>query len=459
MAFNIFQVFRNKALAGAQAVKRTVLSWAIGVSEVWPDWNARTSLETTYGTITAIFSIVNRDAAKFGYIKRYLYDAESIETGRALKAAGLKYKDIAQLLKKPNPHQTQSEFFEAARIMYMLTGEVYVWLNRGDRNMAVNDVGELVQRSDKEMDRLPVLEMYVLPSGFVGIIPDPRNVFEAFGYWLEIGGDRKPIRKGDMIHWKRYNPLFNASTGEHLHGLSPTKAGRCTIQEHKDITASSDRMFKNDGAKGFVVNSDLDWESLTEVQKNDILSTIQNRINNNDLKGAVGMLLGKWDYKEIGKSSVDLDLLAAKRFSWQELCFLFGVPFEFFDTNAKYNNSADRQRQWVTNTIAPACSTFDEKLTERLALAFGLENKAVILSDFSALPEMQKNIGEMAQAFNVAWYMTPNQKLLAMGYDPSPNKLFDEPWIPDGITPISRIETNFENADGQTKLDEQGLEY
>jgi phage portal protein BeeE len=292
------------------------------------------------------------------------------------------------------------------------------------------------------------------------VIPDPSNIFAIKGYWLETGnGQRVVIRKGDIIHWRKPNPVYDPSTGGHLRGLPPLKVGRRTLQENIDATAAMSRMFKNDGAKGVLIGKNVNWFQLTEDQRQQLMDMVDNRINNHDVKGAVGLMGGDWNYQDISKASVDEVLLNGKKFTWQELCFLLKVPYQLFQTDTTFNNVEQSQKNWVSNTVLPQCRNFDVKLTERLCKAFGLFGKVVIWSDPSSLPEFQKDIAAMITAFNLAWYISPNKRLTALGFDPEPNPLFNEPWIPQGYSPLSDIqnEINFNQQNQQQAND--GIEY
>lgn len=474
MAFvqDMISRFRSSArifLNGTRRAFGNVLSYVLGVDAVWPLLQGDRAIYQGYSKVLAIFALINKDAAKFAMVPRYVYDLQANETdtrGRRVKLSGSRYRDLLKLLRKPNPYQTQSEFLEAVKIMYQSNGESFVWLNRGDTravvkdefgNFAVNEYGqiELRERTDDEVAMLPVLEMYVLPSAFVGIIPDPNNVFGVSGYWFETGdGSRKVIRKVDIIHWKRYNPMFDYTDGSHLRGLSPIEVGSCDVQEYKEIAKSSMRMHKNDGAKGILVNKTLAWDDLSEDAKTAIKDTVDNKLNSNDVKGAIATMGGDWDYKNIGTKSVDLDTLQAKKLKWQELCFLFDVPFNFFDQNAKYSNAQEWQKSWVYNSVIPACQRFDEKLSEAIMKAFGLEDRAEICSDYMSLPELQRNLSELSTAFQNMWYVSPNQKLIASGFDPVDNPLFDEPWLPMGIQPLSQYSQEQTFQEGSDNLND-----
>lgn len=442
------------------SVRRGIMSYAYAAMDIWPSMTQRDAIDKAYAKILAIFAIINKDAAKFCTVPRYVYDAKAMQDEKGVKLAeGKDYDELMALLRKPNPDQSQCEFMEGARIMFKGTHECFIWLNRGNVAQRLDDnTGMLVNRTEQEMNAMPVLEMYVLPSGFVGIIPDPNNVFGALGYWFDVGdGKRIMIRKGDMIHWRKYNPVFEPTTGSHLHGLSPTVVGKDTIQEHQQIIYNSRRMFRNDGAKVVAVDESGQWADYTEAQRDILTGKINQKLNNPYGKGSVATMGGKWNFQNIAMKSVDMDTIKAKNLTWQELCFLYDIPYEFFASETKYNNAGERAKQWVSNCIIPACQLLDEKLTEALTPAFNLKGKAVILSDFTKLPEMQKNLGELATAFSSMWYVSPNQKLVAAGYEPIKNPLFDEPWVPTGVTPLSQYQAETEFRDESEDMGDDEL--
>lgn len=438
--------------------------------EVYPDIDSRSSIEQGYADNTAVYSIVSKDAKKFASIPRYVYDKKAMATEKQAntlfkaystghRAEGKNVQLLTDLLNEPNDEQSQSEFLELVRIFYSCTGESFVWLNRGDVKEKYNsETGMLEPRSDDEINKQPVLEMIPLPTGFVGIIPEQNNVFGIAGYWLEVNGLRLPIRKQDMIHWKKPNPCFDGTTLNHLRGLSPLKPGRRTLQENKDATGASVRMFKNDGAKGVLFNESMNWEDLTEDQQSDLRELIDVHINNNDVKGAVALLTGKYNYLNLGGTSVDMDLLEGKKFTWQELCFLFDMPYEFFDSKTTFNNKEQALLSWITNTIEPASKQFDQKLNNALLPSFALQDVAYIASDCTELPEMRKSLAAMVEALSKLWMISPNRLLMMLGYEPEENELFNQPWVPDGYTPLSELGSD-NYQDIIDKLKAKGLNY
>lgn len=411
--------------------------YGLGNREVNPDNTAEGAVQI-FSSNAAVYSIVKKDCNKFAAIPRYVLDAKKLQEKSNPKS--IKFKaapdailtnDLSKLLNRPNEYQGQDAFFKSVRGFYKVCGEGIIWLNRGDD---VDNNGKKI--SDAEWQKRPVLEMYSLPSNRVKLIPDVDFWWGTIGYTLTVAGTDWPMRKIDIIHWKDINLEWDAITRVHQRGMPPLRPGAYTAQQNIDSTKAAVRQYQNDGAKG-VLFEEMGHQNTPE-QQGQIRSVIDAKINNNDVKGAVATLQGKWGYLNFGGTSVDMELLEGKKFTWQELCFLFDVPYEFFDSNTTYANKEQAKKNWLNDSIIPACKELDDEMNRILLRAFLLEGKALICTDASELPEMQEDIGELVKSLETAWYVTPNQKLEALGYEPRQEPEFDEPWVPQGITPLSQ---------------------
>jgi len=438
----------------------------IGRSEVIPDFDQAKAIDEGFCASTWIYAIISKNAKKFGSIPRYLYDEKKLMQEKAtqvryqIKAAKpelLFESDLNKLLDRPNEYQGGSQFFTLLFAFYLACGEGFVWLNRGDAAQKYDEAtGQWIDRTDTELDALPVLEMYVLPTQYVNVLRDPNNVFGISGYELEVLGKKIPIRKGDIIHWRDINLKFDASTGVHLRGFTRMKAGDKTVQESKDIAKSTLRMVQNDGAKGILFSQDLNADDVTPQQESDIRRVVNAKINDNDIKGAVALLMGsKWEYIDLAFSSVDMDLINARVKNAEDLCALFDTPHLLFvPSAATLANLENTKKNWVNDTIATPVKELDELLSLKLLPAFKLRGKAKIISDFSELPEMQQDVNKLVDTLSKAWWVTPNQKLIAMGYEANTDELFNQPWIPGTIKPLSQIEADYEGDGYDEQLDE-----
>lgn len=434
-----------------------------GGPAVYPDPNALNYVQQIFSGNASIYTIISTAARKFGYIPRYTYqvaDKVALKSFRHLAKVNPKeYRKLIsyqkkaydetiilndefdKLLKNPNEIQGQDAFFELIYVFYMLMGEAYIWLNRGDTS----------GMDDAQIDEVKPIEMYVLPAQYVEVVPDPRDIWGIVGYYFNVNGVRTPIRKNDVIRWVRPNPNFGGYYREHLRGISPLQAGnKLTTQDDSAMDAAV-AMQQNDGAKGVLYNSDL--ANLDPVQKSQLESVINRKVNNRDIKGAVATLQGTWQYLDMGMSSVDMNLTESQEKVFIRLCNLFGVPPELFITQNTYDNKDQARRDLITGLILPdACKLRDEMNRVLLPIFYPdivTRQKFTHDIDITDLPELQEDMAKKVTQLSAAWWLTPNQKLSQMGEEPSAEPNMDKIWIPSNLVMMDD-ELNNNNLDSYT---------
>lgn len=428
MAFLDFfkNIFSKQIQGTALTAFRTI---NVGNPEVYPEINAQRAIDLGYEANSAVYSIVSKSAKKFAAIPSYVNTVND--------KGSVNYKVLETLLDHPNSYQGQDAFREELYTWKLLTGEAFIFLNRGD----ITDAnGKLLP--DDTIDRMPVLEMQVLPVNFIYLVPDPSDVMGVLGYIFQQSGTRIKIRKNDVIHWKGTNLDFDAVTRQHLRGMSPLTPGYRSLTANNAAIDATVRMHTSDGAKGIIYqNTDEPWETTPE-QNTQLRSVLTQKVNNNDSKGSVVPLAGKWGYLDL-TSSMDLKLLQAREFAWKELCGLFDIPYELFQSDTAYANKEWAQKNWVTNTIIPACKQLDDEMNRQLLKAYNLDGLVYIECDYSGLSEMQKDLNLQATGLNTAVWLTLNEKRIAMGYEPLADPSFDQPWLPATSSPLNQITEEF----------------
>lgn len=402
----------------------------ISTTEVYASLDSQTAVREGFDKNTPIYAIVMKDARKFGSIPRYVYSKEKKEEKAFDK---IEQGKLTELLNRPNPFQSQDAFFTLERAYYKVCGESFVWLNRGDIEGYRLPDGSF---DDKAIDRLPILEMYVLPSQYITLIPDPTNVWGVLGYILEAG-ERLVMRKGDVIHWKSTNLDFNTTSRDHLRGMSPLTPGSITAEEANSLAKTSLRRSQNDGAKGVLFNE----MATTPQQQTDIKRVVDVKINNNMVADAVAAMAGKWGYVNLSVDNRANQTVELKKLSWQELCMLLDVPYEFFNPETTFANKEMAQVGWVTNSIVPACKEHDGEYNRVLPKAFGVDGKVFIGSDYAELDEVRKARVASAKEMQEIWSVTPNEVREFLDLEAYDDDSFDVPWVPGGRSPITHMQS------------------
>lgn len=439
------QGFANRIFGSrtATATNNSAQPIIFGGPAVYPDVNLLRFVQDAYSSNATVYTIVSLTARKFGSIPRYVYQVKNEKSARQYKALLKQGKfsvnqlgeleckayeedvidnEFSELLLRPNPGEGQDSFYEALCTFYMTCGEAFIWLNRGD----IEDMDDAA--ADKELP----LEMYWIPPQYMRIIPDPENVWGVLGYIFVINGQEVYLRKNDVIHWKKPNPNFDANTRTHMRGFSPLNAGNKLVTQDDSATDASVAMQQNDGAKGVLYNASFD--NLDTIQKSQVETVVNRKVNNRDIKGSVATLQGTWGYLDLGQTSVDMELVASQEAVFVRICNLYGINPMMFLANATYENIQQARKDLITGLILPmACSLRDE-MNRVLLPAFGLSKQYTHDVDVSQLPELQNDMGILITSLATAWWMTPNQRLAAQNEEKSVDPNMDKVWIPTTLT-------------------------
>lgn len=451
----VAQMFRSRAVTIEKA-----LPIQFGGPAVYPDPNSLHFIVDGFSGNSSVYTITSAIGRKFGSIPRYVYKIKDQTKMREfrfeLKNARISNKrlnklqneamtkriygdmdmknysemkvtnNLSKLLVQPNQVQGQDSFLELISIFYNTTGEAFVWKNRG---LSQEDMMEM---SDEQIDAVPPVEMYVIPSQYMELIPDRFDIWGIVSYRMNMNGIYFPLRKNDVIHWRRPNPNFDNITRSHLRGLSPLYAGNKILTQDDSSMDASVAMQQNQGSKGVLYNESLD--EMDKEQENKLRQTIDRRINSIDLKSAVATLQGKWGYLDIGKNSVDMQLLDAMDKNFIKMCNLYQCPPMLFMASATYENIAQARKDFLTNLVLPQCASFRDELNRSLLKDFGLDPGSFTLdADVSNLSELQEGLNRMITQLATAWWLTPNQRLEAMNEEQSSDPLMNEVWIPNNM--------------------------
>lgn len=423
----------------------------ISQAEIYDNIDQEKAITKGFNTSEKVYVVVKKDAEKFGSIPRYVYTNSERETKarhplietkafQRAEASGSIAK-LIKLLDRPNTYMSQDLFFAHVRAYYKICGEAFIWLNRGDIQGYRLPDGSF---DDAAINRLPVLEMYVLPSHMVGIIPDEENVWGVLGYTLSTTGN-VVMRKDDVIHWRDLNLTWNEASRDHLRGMTPLTPGSALLAESNSITRASMRQAQNEGAKAIVFDKSM--KAMTPKQESDIKRVIDAKVNNNETAGSVAAVQGDWGVVDLAMSSRDMEMIEKKKMSWRDIALLFGVPPNLVESEQTYDNQNASMLQWVYSLI-PGLKQLDGELNRVLLPAFGIRDTAFIASDVSDLPEVRKQMIEEAKLMQDIWSIPPNEVLEHLGFDRNPDPKFDEPWVTSGRTPLSEssLDAQADNA-------------
>lgn len=321
---------------------------------------------------------------------------------------------VNKLLKRPNELERQQGFIEALASWLLLTGDLYLY--------------KIVSETDKGR----VLRLYYLPSQYVQIIGggafDPEQ-----GYKLIIGDQSIEFTKEEVVHIKYFNPNWDIS-GSQLYGQSPLEAALSTVQSSNEAVNAKIKAFINGGMHGLLSSKDPNSPVSVEqiAQLNEI---IESRVTGTNNTKKISATSGMVEYTQIGMSPADLEILKSIQFDADKLCKVFGVsPYLFNTESSSYNNVKEAKKSLVTDVVTPLLNLIIDALDDALN-----STEYDIMYDISHFPELQEDLGQMVASLKDAYWLTPNQKLIKMGEEPSKDPLMDKVYIPSNLVPIDEM--------------------
>lgn len=422
---------------------------SVGQLPTYPTLN-QFSYISAYNDNASVYTVVSLMAKKFATLPRYLSEInegpaqakykQAIRRNAGMKHSTLvKMKDRAykyemapvnnqlmDLLNKPNPYMGQDSFYALLYTFKKLSGNSYVWLNRGAQFDKVLGPDRL---------KLPVLEMYVLPSQYMSIRFDQEMLFgDIVDYVLLDRGSQVYFQKEDVIHWRDPNPRYDGWMFTHFYGISPLEPGMPLIVQDKAGRDAMVAMYQNGGARGVLFNKD--YVNETPEQASARKSAIDTKINNRSQKSAVASLAGDWGYLQLGDSAVDLEFVDTMDKVFQRICNLLGCNPQLFETQTTFNNVEQARKDLITNAIMPdACSYRDEE-NRVLLQAFGLDKtKYCIDIDITDVAELQDDVQKMTATVMSNWTLTINERRQELGFDELPGDENNILFVPNNLIP------------------------
>lgn len=276
------------------------------------------------------------------------------------------------LLASPNPYMTQKQFVWSLGLMYLLQGNAYVYGSKSDSGK--------------------VLEMY--PISNMQIVVNSADQFNPIlGYRMMYGNNISvPFRKEQIYHIKGGNPAYIDSTFDYLYGVSPLRPHLETMRTIEEANKQASKQVKNGGVFGLLSPKVKDDE-FSAPQKEQLMEKMRMARNSNDELARVFPSSIAMDWKQIGLSSADLQLLDLMSEKCKAIFRTYHVPEQFASSDSSsYNNLSTAVRQLVYDAVAPLCGVISEMLTNFVGVGYG---DIIVELDYTQLPEMMADMADM----------------------------------------------------------------
>lgn len=416
-------------------------SW-LGMTPIYRNWDERNYVQDGFLRNPALYSIVNRITSTAAVAPFAVYNIKnevkakrykawtgknatpaSIQKAMEIKSEAYELNTahpLNQILEVPNEWQRQSEFIQTSIGFKLLTGERFIYMTKLDMGANAGKPTGLTN----------------LPPQCMAVIGG-QTMFSVDSYEMHIG-KVIPIPK-DLIIFSRYwNPTYDIN-GSHLRGLSPLRAANKLLDRMEATQDRSTIMLQAAGAAGLLFNKVA--EDMTKEQADAIKRTVNTEILGVNNTSNIAVANGDIGYINFGLSAVDMDLLEQEKWSWEMLCNIYKVPPGLFmaSANATDNNIREWNKQLISQAVIPCLSDMRDDYNE-VALLFG-DTSIYVDFDISVFPELQEDLNVLATRLDKAWYMTGNEKRIAMGMDEDMvQPMLNTYLVPGGLKEITDLD-------------------
>ena len=355
----------------------------------------------------SIFKVIDEQSAK--KYKALMSQPEKVKNWKEVLELRTKafeeYKQdtrLNELLKHPNPEDSWADIVEQWCAFKLVTGNsfVYASLIEGGANMG------------------KPLTINVLPAQYMAIIANVE-VFPPVvaGYQLYFG-KLWSFKREEILHDKYFNPQWNI-TGNQLYGQSPLKAASRTLTRSNEAKTAAVSAFQNGGPAGVLFMNDDRFDPISGASQAQALKKSVSEKAGSQNYNQIAVSGYKVDWKQIGLSPVELDILESEKWDMISLCNVYGVPSQLMNdpANKTYNNQQEAEKALTLRCAVPLLNEIRDDFNKKLHTDWGYANQQDVYIDYdlTVYQELEANKVSQVDWLEKAWWLTPIQKYEEMG--------------------------------------------
>jgi len=310
-------------------------------------------------------------------------------------AAEIEDHPLLDLMARPSPGHTSSDFLEAWYGFLLVSGNVYV---------------EAVAVSGR------LRELYVLRPDRMKVVPGANGWPEAFEY----SANGTSVRFADepvtgvrpILHTRLFHP-----DNDH-YGMSPIEAAASAIDIHNQASAWNKALLDNSARpSGALVYAAKDG-NLTGEQFKRLRAELAEAFQGARNAGRPMLLEGGLDWKPLSLSPKDMDFIAAKHAAAREIALALGVPPMLLGIpgDNTYSNYVEAQRAFWRGTVLPLVFRMTKAFSAWLAPAYG--GSVELKPDLDQVEGLCAEREALWARINAASFLTDDEKRAAVGYGP-----------------------------------------
>lgn len=355
---------------------------------VWTPRDYDSFAKEAYGRNVVAYQAINKIAEAIASVEFLAFKGE-IE---------LDTHPLLDLIERPNPMQSKSDYIIAKIGYLMISGNSYE-----ERVTVGSNIRELYQMRPDRMK----------------VIPSARGVPHAYrhtinGHTQDWEVDPATLHS-DLRHLKLFNPTND------WYGMAPVEAGAYAIDQVNEAMAWMQGLLQNSarpsGALVTKGETTLEAEPFARLKQQ-----IETQYSGAKNAGRPMLLEGGLDWKQMGMSPTDMGIIEAKFSAARDVSLAFGVPPQLLGIpgDSTYSNYKEARLAFWEDTVLPLLKMI---LSDWNAWFGQIYQGITIKANFDEIPAIVEKRLQLWDMADKSTDLTIDERRKIKGYDPLPNGL------------------------------------
>lgn len=338
-----------------------------------------------YQKSATVFACINLRAHGLASLTWRFYEDET-------KEREIKRHPILDLLRHPNPMQSQNDFFQNVEGYFLLSGNSYVLA-----------VGPTVG---------PPQELWTLRPDRVHPLPGaPSEPIAGYDYKPDGVTSHKPYTPEMIWHMRHFNPFSD------LIGMAPLMAAAYAIDQNNEAHLWNLSMLRNQARPPGALVSDL---PVSTDQYEQLQNMIAEEWGGSQNAGRPILLEGGLKWQEMAYSPAEMEWLQGLALSDRDIAKVLNVPSVLIGDveRSTYSNWQEARLALWQDTIIPRGCVVRDGLNHWLVPKFGGGYLDVDVTRIDALQQVRQQERERTNRTFLAGYITINDARREAGFEP-----------------------------------------
>lgn len=356
----------------------------------WSPRNYGAFSREAYQTNVIAYSAINRIAQAVSSIEWLVEVSGTTTDGHPM----------LDLLRRPNPAQSGVAWWHTRVGYFLLSGNLY-------DEMVLDSRGRPGELWPLRPDRMSIIQgSRGLPAGYEYRMDNKNRV--------RFAAD--PITgEGPILHTKTFNPL------DDWYGMSPVEASAYSVDQHNESSSWIQSLLQNAARPSGAMIVDKE-QHLSDEEFLRIKREVEEKYSGAANAGRPMLLEGGLDWKAMGFSPMDMEILKTKEGGARDISLAFGVPPLLLNIpgDNTYANYREARLGFYEDTVLPFIRFQISNLNHWLGPYYGGARLRPNIDKIEAIADKRTKMWEMADSSDD---LTLNESRAIKGYDPLPEPL------------------------------------